>query len=1490
MHGTSSTTGTSTTSTLPTGKFGWAKAIAIFTIALGLVVLCGWALDIDALKRLLPGLVSMKANTAAAFAVSGISLYLHTLRQISPATLLARRLSATLVLLLGLVTLCEYHFGWNAGIDQLMFSEPAGEVLTSHPGRMSTITATSFALVGSALLLMEATFWMAAQAAAFAVAASALLPLGGYMFGNLSPTHIGNTTAIAAHTAAGFLILSMGILAAMQNHGLMLRLRKKSLVIGLAISLITLIVIFGAASYNFVQKGKASQWVEHTYEVIQGMESFSASLHDFLNHNRGFLITGDERQLTERNVSRDAMLAELAKVYQLTSHNAVQQERLAVLDKLVRQRVERADLLVRVRREKGLEAAAAMIFGGKGDTLTDEIEAKLDELENTEKDLLKERQRVAEVMSSSSLFTLGTSAAASLLLLLWVFRTSQREITERKQAGEKLRIASLYTRSLIEASIDPLVTINAGGKITDVNKATEEATGLSRNELIGTDFSSYFTKPEKAYAGYRQVFEQGFVRDYPLTLRHKSGRAIDVLYNATVYRDDTGKVQGVFAAARDVTERKKAEEYLQNSEHRLKEAQRIAHIGDWNLDLAGNVLTWSDEIYRLFELDPEEFHPSYEAFLEAIHPDDRERVNNTYTDSVSSKTPYGIEHRLLMKDGRVKYVNERCETYYSEDGKPLRSFGTVHDITDFKRAEEALRKSEEQFRAIFENAAIGIARISTAGQFLEINEGFCRVIGYTREEVLSQKFTFQRITFPEDLEPDLALVNKLLDGASDDYMMEKRYIRKDESIAWVNLAVHLLRDNERNPLYFISAVQDITERKLAEQELREKEERLALATIHNGVGVWDWNLVTQEMIWDDSMFSLYHIRREDFIGTEEAWRAALHPDDLHRGDQEVNDAIAGKKPFDTEFRVVWPNGEIHHIKAVAKVFRDAQGTPLRMLGINMDITELRQTSIALQEKTNLLRNIIDSSADYIFAKDMELHTILCNEIFAHTIGKHVGDLIGKTDIENGWDPESVKGNAAKGIKGYEQDDLDAIAGKTIRSVDQLYVDGELRYVDTVKLPLRDDAGHTLGMFGISRDITENKFRENIQMARLRLTDYAANHTLKELLIATLDEACALTGSSVGFYHFLDADQKTLSLQAWSTRTTREFCKAEGEGSHYAIDQAGVWVDCVRERRPVIHNDYAALPHKRGMPPGHAHVEREMVVPIFRNELIVAILGVGNKAVPYKDNDLDSVTQLADLAWDIAVAKRATEEVFRLNAELERRVVERTASLEVANKDMESFSYSISHDLRAPLRAINGFSKILQEEYVDRLDDEGKRLLNVVGDNAQKMGELIDDILAFSRAGRNEINRSVINMEKMVAGVWEELKPDMAGRNVRLELRDIPPTEGDAAMIHQVVFNLLSNAVKFTRHRTDARIEVGGHADGQETVYHVKDNGVGFDMQYADKLFGVFLRLHGMDEFEGTGIGLAIVKRIITKHGGRVWAEGKVNEGATIYFSLPDGNK
>jgi light-regulated signal transduction histidine kinase (bacteriophytochrome) len=219
-------------------------------------------------------------------------------------------------------------------------------------------------------------------------------------------------------------------------------------------------------------------------------------------------------------------------------------------------------------------------------------------------------------------------------------------------------------------------------------------------------------------------------------------------------------------------------------------------------------------------------------------------------------------------------------------------------------------------------------------------------------------------------------------------------------------------------------------------------------------------------------------------------------------------------------------------------------------------------------------------------------------------------------------------------------------------------------------------------------------------------------------------------------------------------------------------------------------------------------------------------------------------------------------------------------------DLEGFCYSVSHDLRAPLRAIDGFSAILREDYTERLDAEGQRLLQVVSDNAQKMGQLIDDILAFSRAGRRELQIVDLDMRALAAEAWQGLEAQWHGRAIDLRLADLQPCQGDAAALRQVWQNLLGNAVKFTRQRTPARIEVGSRREGAESLYYVRDNGAGFDQAYAGKLFGLFQRLHGMDEFEGTGVGLAIVKRYVVKLGGRVWAEGQADAGACFWFSLP----
>ncbi|HTR29564.1 MAG TPA: ATP-binding protein [Puia sp.] len=273
--------------------------------------------------------------------------------------------------------------------------------------------------------------------------------------------------------------------------------------------------------------------------------------------------------------------------------------------------------------------------------------------------------------------------------------------------------------------------------------------------------------------------------------------------------------------------------------------------------------------------------------------------------------------------------------------------------------------------------------------------------------------------------------------------------------------------------------------------------------------------------------------------------------------------------------------------------------------------------------------------------------------------------------------------------------------------------------------------------------------------------------------------------------------------------------------------------------------------------------------------IVPFLGEDNK--PY---------QYVAIRADITGRKRVEEAYLKLNEDLERRIALRTAQLEAATKEMEAFTYSVSHDLRAPLRGIIGFANVLEEEYAEKIDDDGRRVISIIKKNTLKMGHLIDDLLSFSRIGKAEMRKSMINMQEMASTVVEDEMTNKDTTRIRWNIQPLPPAAANPETIRQVWVNLISNAVKYSATRQEAHIQIGGFVRNEEKVFFVKDNGVGFDSRYKDKLFRVFQRLHSPDDFEGTGIGLALVEKIVSKHGGRVWAEGEPDKGACFYFSLP----
>jgi PAS domain S-box-containing protein len=507
-----------------------------------------------------------------------------------------------------------------------------------------------------------------------------------------------------------------------------------------------------------------------------------------------------------------------------------------------------------------------------------------------------------------------------------------------------------------------------------------------------------------------------------------------------------------------------------------------------------------------------------------------------------------------------------------------------------------------------------------------------------------------------------------------------------------------------------------------------------------------------------------------------------------------------------------------------------------------DITEHKRAEEAVRKSQTMLNMVLDSVPQSVFWKDAESRYLGCNRVFATAVGlDEPGQIIGKTDYDLPWPREEADA--------YRADDREVIQGNQTKRhiIEPLQqADGTRLWIDTSKIPLLDENGQSIGILGIYDDITERKQAE----AALKES---------EELYRKMNENSPL---GMHFYKLNDAAQ--LIFTDANPSANKLLGVDHSQFIHKTIEEA--FPPLAQTEVPQRYRDAAA----EGIP--------------WSTEQINYEDGQISGAFEVKAFQTTPGNMVAMFA-DITARKRAEEEILKLNAELEQRVRERTVQLETTIKELEAFSYSVSHDLRAPLRGIDGWSQALLEDYQDKLDEQGRSYIDRVRAGIQHMGHLIDTMIELSRLSRTEMIKRRVDLSALALAIVERLQQDEPQRQVDFRIQAGLTAQGDTHLLEIVLVNLLGNAFKFTAKRTDARIEFGKTELDDRHVFYVRDNGAGFDMTYAQKLFGAFQRMHHVSEFPGTGVGLATVQRIIHRHDGQVWAEAKVECGATFYFTL-----
>lgn len=805
------------------------------------------------------------------------------------------------------------------------------------------------------------------------------------------------------------------------------------------------------------------------------------------------------------------------------------------------------------------------------------------------------------------------------------------------------------------------------------------------------------------------------------------------------------------------------------------------------------------------------------------------------------------------------------EHYVGPDGQPVSQefLQTMAPAVTRRQlvTEMMERRRAEEERDRFFSLSIDLLCIAGLdGVFQRVNPAFERILGYPAEALLDHS-CFEFI-HPEDQERTRQAMAQLAQGI-DLLQFENRYRCQDGTWRW--LAWNCPAPPAGSALIYAVA-RDVTDQKATEQRLRASEERLRSLMELSSDWYWEQDehfrfVGLSDLVEHGSGFGV-----NEHLGKT---RWELPTLGMTDADWAAHQAVlAAHQPFyDLEFRRPDVHGTPVYVSISGRPIFDPQGRFAGYCGIGKNVTARRLAELEVQRQRKELQQIFDAVQAQVWYVDTQARVVRHNRFAEMATGLGMEQVVGKTFLELDL------------LQEYAQSlhqDITAVlrsAAPRLGTVTSYSRQGESRWASIDKVPTFDADGKLLGVIVFIYDITALK---------------QAEESIRRLNEELEDRVRARTTQLVVTYEALrDSEERFRST----------FAQAAVGMAHVALDGRFIVVNQKLcdilgfTREELLVRTFHEITHPEDLQPDLGYLHRLLADEITSFTLEKRYLRPNgryiwaNLTVALVRDAMGFPKYFISVVEDITQRKQAEEVIRTLNAELEERVRERTAQLSAVNKELEAFSYSVSHDLRAPLRAIDGFSQALLEDYPECLDHTGTHYLHRIRAASQRMGLLIDDLLQLSRVTRHVLSRMPVQLSTLVDQILAELRASHPTRQVTCTVTPGVVAVADPNLIRIVLFNLLENAWKYTSKHAQARIEFGLLPATDLPVYFVRDDGAGFDMAYADKLFGAFQRLHRAKEFEGTGIGLATVERIVHRHGGRIWAEGEVERGATFYFTL-----